>query len=165
MKIGQIAEILTMLILGWVLKGLGWRLTMTLGVLGHVARFAVFAFYPEPWAAITVNALHGICYAFFFATVYIFVDEYFPKDVRSSAQGLFNVLILGLGPVVATFACLQLKASYSPQTIPPNYPIVFEYSIFAGLLGALILLLFFHPSKRAEDPGFNRAEEDAPPAP
>ena len=33
-----------------------------------------------------------------FATVYIFVDEYFPKDVRSSAQGLFNFLILGAGP-------------------------------------------------------------------
>src|SRR5207237_10772334 len=63
MKIGQLAEILTMLMLGWVLKSLGWRMTMTLGVLGHVARFAVFAFYPEPWAAITVNALHGICYA------------------------------------------------------------------------------------------------------
>ena len=47
----------------------------------------MFAFYPEPWAAITVNILHGICYAFFFATVYIFVDEFFPKDVRSSAQG------------------------------------------------------------------------------
>ena len=53
MKIGQIAEILTMLMLGWVLKSLGWRMTMTLGVLGHAARFAVFAFYPEPWAAIT----------------------------------------------------------------------------------------------------------------
>ena len=34
-----------------------------------------------------INVLHGICYAFFFATVYIFVDEFFPTDVRSSAQG------------------------------------------------------------------------------
>ena len=37
MKIGQIAEILTMLILGWVLKSLGWRTTMILGILGHSA--------------------------------------------------------------------------------------------------------------------------------
>ena len=47
------------------------------------------------------NVLHGICYAFFFATVYIFVDEFFPKDARASAQGLFNVMILGFGPLVA----------------------------------------------------------------
>ena len=54
--------------------------------------------------AILVNMLHGICYAFFFATVYIFVDEFFPKDARSSAQGLFNFLILGVGPFVGNFA-------------------------------------------------------------
>ena len=48
-----------------------------------------------------INVLHGICYAFFFATVYIFVDEFFPTDVRSSAQGLFNLMILGFGPLVA----------------------------------------------------------------
>ena len=46
------------------------------------------------------NVVHGFCYAFFFASVYIFVDEYFPKDARASAQGLFNLLILGLGPFV-----------------------------------------------------------------
>ena len=61
MKIGQIAEILTMLVLGYVLKSLGWRLTMVIGVLGHAARFAVFAFYPEPWAAVAVNIVHGMC--------------------------------------------------------------------------------------------------------
>jgi Nucleoside H+ symporter len=165
MKIGQVAEILTMLILGWVLKSLGWRLTMTLGVLGHAARFAVFAFYPEQLAAITVNVLHGICYAFFFATVYIFVDEYFPKDVRSSAQGLFNVLILGLGPVVATFACLQLKATYTAADGKVDYPVVFQYSMWAALIGALILFLFFHPKKPGKAASFSRAEADAPPAP
>jgi hypothetical protein len=44
-----------------------------------------------PGLIILVQVLHGICYAFFFATVYIFVDAYFPKDIRSSAQGLFNL--------------------------------------------------------------------------
>src|SRR5207248_4422009 len=77
MSIGQVAEILTMLILGATLKRLGWRLTMVIGILGHTARFAVYAFHPTPGAVIAVQLLHGICYAFFFATVYIFVDEYF----------------------------------------------------------------------------------------
>src|SRR5262249_26350287 len=103
MSIGQVAEIGTMAVLGFALKGLGWRYTMTLGILGHAVRFALFALAPYPAVAVTVNLLHGICYAFFFATVYIFVDEFFPKDARSSAQGLFNFLILGLGPFVANF--------------------------------------------------------------
>src|SRR5262249_796533 len=46
MSIGQVAEISTMAILGLTLKRLGWRTTMILGILGHAARFAVFAFFP-----------------------------------------------------------------------------------------------------------------------
>jgi MFS family permease len=103
MSIGQIAEIGTMAVLGTFLKRLGWRTTMVIGILGHALRFGVFALAPFPWLAALVNVLHGICYAFFFATVYIFVDAFFPKDARSSAQGLFNFLILGLGPFVANF--------------------------------------------------------------
>ena len=77
MSIGQVSEILTMAVLGLFLKRLGWRTTMIVGILGHAARFAVFAFFDSPdykWLIVSVNALHGICYAFFFATVYIFVD-------------------------------------------------------------------------------------------
>jgi nucleoside transporter len=162
MKIGQIAEIVTMLFLGFVLKNLGWRATMVIGVLGHAARFAVFAFYPTQEAAVLVNVVHGICYAFFFATVYIFVDEYFPKDIRSSAQGLFNVLILGVGPFVANFACGQLGKAYkTPEGL--NYHAIFQYSMYAALLGAVLLALFFHPPKRAERPPHESPEETSPP--
>ena len=47
MSVGQIAEILTMFILGATLKRLGWRATMMFGILGHAARFAVYAFFPD----------------------------------------------------------------------------------------------------------------------
>jgi len=116
MSIGQIAEILTMAVLGTCLKSLGWRTTMIIGILGHAARFAIFSFCGTAefaWLIVTVNVLHGICYAFFFATVYIFVDEHFPKDVRTSAQGLFNLMILGLGALVAGFAGPELIAQYT----------------------------------------------------
>jgi MFS family permease len=114
MSIGQVAEILAMAILAVTLKKLGWRTTMVIGVLGHVVRFAVFAFFPQ-WTTliILVFILHGICYAFFFATVYIFVDEYFPKDARSSAQGLFNVVILGLGVVASNTLCPFLTEKFT----------------------------------------------------
>ena len=159
----HVAEIGTMAFLSVVLTNLGWRWTMVIGILGHAARFAAFAYLPNPYVAIVANMLHGICYAFFFATVYIFVDEFFPKDVRSSAQGLFNVLILGIGPFAANFLCGKLKARYT-EGGQVDYPAVFQYSMFAALVGAVLLLLFFHPPlKRAEDPGFSRAEEDAPP--
>ena len=149
MKIGQLAEIGTMLFLGYVLKNLGWRYTMALGVLGHAARFAVFAFYPEQVPAVAVNVIHGVCYAFFFATVYIFVDEYFPKDVRSSAQGLFNALILGVGPFVANFVCGRLASTYELPGGKLNYPPIFQVSMYVAIAGAVLLLVFFHPPRKA----------------
>ena len=106
MSIGQVAEIATMAWLGFFLKRLGWRTTMILGILGHVVRFGIYSIGSPDllWLVILSNVVHGFAYAFFFATVYIFVDENFPKDVRTSAQSLFNLLILGLGPLVGNFA-------------------------------------------------------------
>src|SRR5687767_9555460 len=78
--IGQVAEIVTMVILGAVLKKIGWKWTMIIGILGHALRFLVFAYFDKPehqTLIIAVQVLHGICYAFFFATLYIFVDAVF----------------------------------------------------------------------------------------
>src|SRR6516164_10441445 len=105
MSIGQVAEILTMAGLGVVLKKLGWRTTMILGLLGHVIRFGIYSIgtHDTLWLVILSNVVHGFAYAFFFATVYIYVDENFPKDVRTSAQSLFNLQILGIGQIVGMF--------------------------------------------------------------
>jgi len=153
MSIGQIAEILTMFVLGATLKRFGWRTTMIVGILGHAARFAVYAFFPQSAVLIIgIQVLHGICYAFFFATVYIFVDAYFPKDIRSSAQGLFNLQILGVGALLAN--------SIGPWLIQKVYTVggvtdfrgLFMVPLVAAVGAAIALALFFHPPKNSAAP-------------
>jgi nucleoside transporter len=145
MSIGQVAEILTMAILGLTLKRLGWRWTMMLGIFGHVIRFTVFALFPqETWLVILVVALHGICYAFFFATVYIFVDEYFPKDVRASAQGLFNVMILGFGVIAANTICPWMMTQYTAGKVT-DFRSLFLIAAGVAVAATATLALFFHP--------------------
>jgi MFS family permease len=158
MTIGQVAELITMLALGATLKALGWRFTMIIGVLGHAARFAVYAFFPEsPSLIITVQVLHGICYAFFFATVYIFVDEHFPKDARASAQGLFNVMILGIGALVANTICQPLLQTYFKHAGKVDFHGLFLVPTYAALAAAAALLLFFHPPKKGTPQGGHAA--------
>lgn len=145
MSIGQVAEIATMAILGWFLQRLGWRTTMIIGVLGHAARFAVFALMPTMTEAIiAVQVLHGISYAFFFATLYIFIDAAFPTDVRSSAQGLFNLLILGLGDLAAKWIFIPLQGSLTVNG-KTDFGKLFLVPMAMGLGAALLLALFFHP--------------------
>jgi hypothetical protein len=148
MSVGQIAEIGTMAFLGYVLKNLGWRYTMILGILGHTVRFGVFAFVPNPYCAVAVNILHGICYAFFFATLYILVDDVFPKDARTSAQGLFNFLILGMGPITSRFLWPAIEKNYISADGVRDYRTLLLYPAGAGLVAAILLLLFFHPPKK-----------------
>jgi MFS family permease len=151
MSIGQVAEILTMLILGATLKKLGWRVTMIIGILGHAARFAVFAFMPQnKELIILVNLLHGICYAFFFATVYIFVDEFFPKDARASAQGLFNLMILGLGPLVANAIGPVLIGTTFNKGGVVDFKGLFLIPAGAAVVAAIALAVFFRPPKSKE---------------
>ncbi len=152
MSMGQIAEIGTLAVLGFVLSKIGLRMTMIIGILGHAARFAVFAFFPDPKYAILVNLLHGICYAFFFASVYIFIDEYFPKDIRSSAQGLFNALILGVGPFVSNFISTYVGAGAKISDDVFDYQKIFLVPCFGALIAAALLLLFFHPPKATNAP-------------
>jgi nucleoside transporter len=149
MSVGQFAEIGTLAVLGFFLKKLGWKWTMTIGILGHAIRFAVFAFFPDPVPAIAVNILHGVCYAFFFATVYIFVDEFFPKDVRSSAQGLFNLLILGIGPLVGNFIGPRMGKLFTTATGEVDFSRMFLIPAGTALVGAIMLAVLFHPPSKA----------------
>ena len=152
MSIGQIAEILTMAILGWFLSRMGWKTTMILGILGHAARFAVFAFMPQNQTMIIlVQVLHGICYAFFFATLYIFIDAAFPKDVRSSAQGLFNLLVLGIGDFAAKLFFIPLQSKLTVDGVV-NYRELFLWPTGLSLAAAVLLLIAFYPPKNLDAP-------------
>ncbi len=157
LSLGQVAEVVTMFVLGGVLIRLGWKATMIIGILGHAARFVVFAFFADSIPVIVaVQLLHGVCYAFFFATVYIFVDAVFPKDVRSSAQGLFNLLILGVGNVVASFLFPALIGRLSQAVVGADgvtknvvdYSALFMVPTGMALVAVLLLAVFFRPPTR-----------------
>jgi nucleoside transporter len=145
MSVGQIAEIASMAGLGLALARLGWRWTMTLGVLAHAARFFVFSIGDPLWLMVAINVVHGMCYAFFFAAVYIFVDERCPRDARASAQGLFNLVILGIGP----FAGSLLWGWLGDLFRQPDGTVAFSRLFLApaglGLAAALLLVVGFRP--------------------
>lgn len=167
MTVGQLAEIFTMALLGYVLSRLGWKWTMAIGVFGHAARFlvwaAIYAFGDSlgasaPWAAVAINVVHGICYAFFFATLYILVDIAFPKDTRASAQGLFNFLIFGFGPIVSRFLWRALQGFHTTketisgvETDIVDYSYVLLYPAGAAIIGTAFLIFFFSPPKEIDE--------------
>ncbi len=149
MSIGQVAEIATMAILGAVLTRLGWRATLGIGIAAHALRFFVYAIGDPLWLMVAINVVHGMCYAFFFAAVYIFVDEHFPRDSRASAQGLFNLLILGLGPFVGSLLWGGLADRLRTPSGEVDYELLFQAPAWLAVAALALLLVAFRPRRIA----------------
>jgi len=147
MSIGQIAEIATMAVLGTVLHRLGWRTTMAIGIAAHAARFFIYAIGDPLWLMVAVNVVHGMCYAFFFAAVYIFVDEYFPRDSRASAQGLFNLLILGLGPFAGSLLWGALGDRLRTADGHVDFGRLFMAPAWLAVAALVLLVVAFRPPR------------------
>ncbi len=146
MTIGQFAEIITMIFLGYFLKNLGFRKVITIGTLAYFARYAVFGTESLPvWLIVISQALHGICFAFFFAAAFMYVDRITDKDIRHSAQTVFGIIILGGGPVIGGWLSGFLQEYYTANGI-------FNFSNFWYTIAGLSVLtsVFFFSSFREE---------------
>jgi MFS family permease len=152
MSVGQIAEMLTMIILGATLKRLGWKVTMLIGIAGHALRFLVYAYLPgHQWLMVGVQLIHGICYAFYFATVYIFVEKSFPHDIRTSAQGLFNLMIFGLGDILAkVFWIYYGSAKFALPDGGMDWRHLFLVPAGLAIAAMVLLAVAFHPEKEVD---------------
>ena len=98
MALGQVSEIVFMLLVPFFLRRLGVKLMLLVGMLAWAARYALFGMLPETRAMLVLGiALHGICYDFFFVTGQLYTDRKAPEAIRTSAQALLGLLTYGAG--------------------------------------------------------------------
>ncbi len=104
MTIGQMSEVLFMVLIPFFLVRLGVKWMLLVGMLAWTARYFLFGIFPESTFLILVGiALHGVCYDFFFVTGQLYVEKKAPKNLRASAQGFFNLLTYGVGMLIGNY--------------------------------------------------------------
>ncbi|MGQ9652269.1 MAG: MFS transporter [Phycisphaerae bacterium] len=99
---GQVCEMVMMVLLPLALLKWGFRATMALGIAAWCLRDLVFAVGQPPPLVIGAVGLHGIGYAFFFTTIFMFADAIAPKDIKSSAQGFLASVTIGCGMLIGS---------------------------------------------------------------
>ena len=112
--ISQVAEIvaLSMLLPLWLpSKGMRWCLLV--GSFAWPLRYLIFAIGQPAWLVIASLALHGFGYAFVLVVQQLYVDRVAPKDIRSSAQSLLNLITLGLGNWLGSLFCGMVMEHYT----------------------------------------------------
>jgi nucleoside transporter len=100
MTLGQMSEIVFMLLVPFFFRRLGVKWMILVGMAAWVVRYLLFAFgAPDQvvWMILLAILLHGVCYDFFFVTGFMYTDDKAPADVRGQAQGMLVFFTQGIG--------------------------------------------------------------------
>lgn len=103
MTLGQISEVLFMLLLPFFFKKFGFKKTLLVGMLAWAVRYTLFAYGnagEQAFMLIIGIALHGICYDFFFVSGQIYTDFKAGEKIKSAAQGLITLATYGVGMLI-----------------------------------------------------------------
>lgn len=145
MAIGQVSEILFMLLLPFFFKKFGFKKTIIVAMLAWALRYLLFAFGNEGELAfmlIAGIALHGICYDFFFVSGQIYTDSKAGEQVKSAAQGLITLATYGIGMLIGFWVAGKISDHYLLDSGLHTWQQIWIFpAIFA--VGVMILFMVF----------------------
>ncbi len=143
MTIGQVSEVLFMLLLPYFFKKFGVKWTLAVGMLAWVIRYVLFAFGDAgemSFILILGIALHGICYDFFFVTGQIYTDSKAGEQVKSAAQGLITLATYGLGMLVGFWIAGVITDQYLVSEGIHDWKAIW---LWPACFAAAVMLIFF----------------------
>ena len=145
MTIGQISEVLFMLLLPFFFKKFGFKMTILVGMLAWTVRYLLFAFGDAGegvYMLLIGIALHGICYDFFFVSGQIYTDSKAGEKVKSAAQGLITLATYGVG-MLGGFYIAGLITDANLTSEGHDWASVWQIpALFAVLVFVLFAVLF-----------------------
>ncbi|THD69097.1 MFS transporter [Robertkochia marina] len=142
MTIGQVSEVLFMLLLPVFFKKFGFKRTILFGMLAWTVRYLLFAYGNAGELAFMLLigiALHGICYDFFFVSGQIYTDSKAGAKYKSAAQGLITLATYGVGMLIGFWVAGMITDEFAR---PDNTHVWETIWIYPAGFAFLVLLLF-----------------------
>ncbi len=146
MTIGQISEILFMLLLPFFFKRFGFKNTIMVAMFAWALRYALFAYGDAgslTYLLIIGIALHGICYDFFFVSGQIYTDSKAGPTYKSAAQGLITLATYGIGMLIGFWFAGRITNAYLLADKGHNWQSIWHYPAAFALLVLLLFALLF----------------------
>jgi len=156
MSIGQMSEVVFMLVMPFFFARLGIKKMLLVGMLAWSARYVLFAFGNVGSLVSMLYLgilLHGICYDFFFVTGQIYVDKEAPKELRASAQGFIALVTYGVGMVIGNKVAGLVAEHYQTmnaagEVAGHNWQQIWIIpAVMAAAVIVLFVVLFKEPDK------------------
>ena len=156
--LGQMSEVLFMLLIPVFLNRFGMKTTLLVGMLAWAVRYVLFAFgnAGDLVSLLLVGiALHGVCYDFFFVSGQIYIDSKAGPQIKSAAQGLITLATYGAGMLIGFWAAGKITDLYliSGGTGPAvhDWKSIWQFpAAFAAVIFVLFALAFRNENVRYE---------------
>lgn len=136
--VGVSLEVLYMLGFGRLLKWLGLRQLMAIGVGAVAVRMALLAFVPTLAVAVGTQVLHGLMVLVIHVAPPIYLNHRAEPAYRNSIQALFAMLVFGTGRIAGT-----LLAGWVAQVSASGVLAVFGWSAVVAGVSALLFAVAF----------------------
>jgi len=154
MTLGQVSELGVLALIPLAAKSISRKGLLAAGIVAYGLRMALFSYVevlpgsPLLWLILGVM-LHGLCFGCFIFVAFMIVDEECSKDVRASAQSLFNLVIIGIGIIVGSKIATGV-ADWATTNDVLDYQALFGVPMKASAVCLLILLVAYpNRSKQA----------------
>ena len=150
MTLGQVSEVLFMLLLPFFFKKFGFKKTLLLGMFAWAVRYTLFAYGNSgelTFMLIIGIALHGICYDFFFVSGQIYTDFKAGDKVKSAAQGLITLATYGVGMLIGFWVAGKISDKYLPINGPHDWETTWLIPAGFAIAVMILFMLIFKNEK------------------
>lgn len=144
-SMGQVAEIVFLLILPFFLAKYGVKKVFIIGMSAWLIRYLFFAYGDNEslvWMIYVGILLHGLCYDFFFVAGQIYVDNEAPAYLKSSAQGMITFATYGLGMFIGTWFAGRTVDYYTIDSIRNWQSTWVVPAVIAAVVLAMFIFIF-----------------------
>lgn len=150
-SMGQMSELLFMLLMPLFFVRLGVKKMLGLGMLAWVIRYALFAYGnvdANYWMLIGGIVLHGICYDFFFVTGQIYTDNLAGEKFKSAAQGMVTLATYGVGMLIGSIISGPIVEAFKTADGGHNWQSIWMIPAGIALVVLLLFLVLFKEKKQ-----------------
>jgi nucleoside transporter len=156
--LGQVSEIVFMLLLPLAFARLGIKYVLIVGMLAWALRYVTFAFGFSTAGAIMPLLLvgillHGICYDLFFVAGQIYVDRTTTPEIRARAQSFLALVTLGVGTVIGSNLANWVYVSNAVSASEHHWRIIWLVPAVLAAIVAALFAWFFTDSRVADEQG------------
>jgi MFS family permease len=150
MTVGQMTEILVLALIPFFAKKVSRKTLLAVGIVAYGLRMALFAYTTSMLPILLGVALHGFCFGCFIFVSFMVVDEETSKDVRASAQNLFNLVVMGLGITVGSWFAIYVVGQWAVVNGKTDYRRLFSVPMWMSVACLVLLLLFYRGGKKTQ---------------